>query len=218
MIVNTSGVVISRRPLGEYDRLCSIFTEDLGKVPARFVGVNRPAGKMKALTEPGVWGEYRLHLSLRSEFAKAVGGRLVATFPGWRGDLGRLFDALACCEMLDRLTPGRSASPEKFRLICSTLAALEESPSPWLLPAFGLRLAEMLGIGLREKFLGRRRVWEALHDEEPAALVSVPFDAGAGEEALRLLDDHFAAHAGRRLRAFEFRERWPSADARGAIA
>ena len=112
MIVNAGGIVLSRRAFGEYDRLCSIFTEHLGKVPARFVGVNRAKGKMKALSEPGVWGEYRLHLSTRTEFAKAVGGRLIGSFPGWRESLGRTFDALACLEMLDRLTPDHQPSPD----------------------------------------------------------------------------------------------------------
>jgi len=207
VIVNAGGVVLSRRAFGEYDRLCTIFTEHLGKVPARFVGVNRAKGKLKALSEPGVWGEYRLHLSSRSEFAKAVGGRLIGSFPGWRTDLGRTFDALACLEMLDRLTPDHQPGPEKYRLICAALAALESSPSGWLVPSFGLQLAEMLGVSLRERAPApAASVWGALHDEEPAALALLPYDARAGEAARRLLDEHLAAHAGRRLRAFEFRD------------
>ena len=111
MILNAGGVVLSRRALGEYDRLCTVFTEHLGKIATRFVGVNRAKGKMKALSEPGVWGEYRLHISSRCELAKAVGGRLIGTFPGWRADIYRTFDALACLEMLDKLTPDLSAEP-----------------------------------------------------------------------------------------------------------
>ena len=219
MIVNAGGIVLSRRAFSEYDRLCSVFTEQFGKIPTRFVGVNRAKGKMKALTEPGVWGEYRLHLSPRSEFAKAVGGRLISSFPSWREDLVRTFDALACLEMLDRLTPDHQPSPEKYRLLCAVLAALDASPSEWLVPAFGLRLAEMLGIGLRERApVPCRAVWTVLHDEEPASLADIPFDADAAEAARRLLDEHLAAHAGRRLRAFEFRDAWTKNDAQGVPA
>lgn len=207
MIVNAAGVVLSRRALGEYDRLCAVFTEKLGKVPARFVGVNRARGKLKALSEPGVWGEYRLHLSVRSEFAKAVGGRLISSFPGWRGDLARTFDALACLEMVDRLTPDRQPSPEKFRLLCSALSALDAAPSRWLVPAFGLRLSEMLGIGLRERAPAVcLPFWSALHDDDLLTLPSLHWHEPAAEAARRLLDEHLAAHAGRRLRAFEFRD------------
>lgn len=209
MIVNAGGVILSRRAFGEYDRLCSIYTEQYGKVPARFVGVNRAKGKMKALSEPGVWGEYRLHLSSRSEFAKAVGGRLLSSFPGLRADLSRTIDALACLEMLDRLTPDHLPGPEKYRLICEFLAAFDTRPSGWLVPAFGLRLSEMLGISLRERApVAGRAVWAALHDTEPADLAALPFDDLAADAARRLLDEHLAAHAGRRLRAFEFRDDW----------
>ena len=209
MIVNASGIVLSRRAFGEYDRLCTTFTEHLGKVPVRFVGVNRARGKMKALSEPGVWGEYRLHLSSRSEFAKGVGGRLIVSFPGWRTDLGRTFDALACLEMLDRLTPDHQPSPEKYRLICAVLAALDSSPSGWLVPAFGLRLAGMIGISLHERAPAPcRAVWGALHDEEPSLLAGLKLDGAAVEAARRLLDEHLSAHAGRRLRAFEFYDAW----------
>lgn len=207
MIVNAPGVVLWRRNLGEYDRLCAVYTETLGKVPARFVGVNRAAGKLKALTEPGAWGEYRLHLSPRSEYAKGVGGRILATFPGWRGDLGRVFDALAFGEMLDRVTPDRLPDPPKYRLLVSFLAALEERPSAWLLPAFGLRLAHLSGVSLRERAPApAAAVWARLHDEEPAALADLPADAEALAAARRAVDEHIAAHAGRRLRSFEFRD------------
>ena len=207
MIVNARAVVLSRRAFGEHDRICSLFTEKLGKVPVRFVGVNRPRGKMKALTEPGVWGEYRLHLSPRSEFAKGVGGSLLSSFPGWRTDLARTLDALACLEMLDRLTPDHQPGPEKYRLVCSVLSALESAPSGWLVPSFGLRLAEMLGISLRERAPSScASVWADLHDAEASFLSSVPYDDAAAGAVRRLLDEHLGAHAGRRLRAFEFRD------------
>lgn len=219
MIVNATGVVLSRRVYGEYDRLCSVFTEKYGRVPTRFVGVNRAKGKMKALSEPGVWGEYRLHLSSRSEFAKAVGGRLIGSFPAWRTDLARTFDALACLEMLDRLTPDHQPGPEKYRLICAVLAALDERPSGWLVSSFGLRLAEMLGVGLRGRAPAAcAAVWTALHETEPAALADLPFDPLADEAARRLLDEHLSAHAGRRLRAFEFRDQWRKTDQQGVPA
>lgn len=219
MIVNAGAVVLSRRAFGEYDRLCTLFTEDLGKVPVRFVGVNRAKGKLKALSEPGVWGEYRLHLSARSEFAKAVGGRLVVSFPGWRGGLDRTFDALACLEMLERLTPDHQPSPEKFRLVCAALSALDATPSRWLVPAFGLRLAEMLGISLRERAPASCvPYWAALHDDDFPSLAVLPFRDSAAEAARRLLDEHLGAHAGRRLRAFEFRDDFNKTCLQGASA
>lgn len=205
MISNTPGVVLSRRDLGEYDRLAVIFTEAYGKLPVRFTGVNRAAGKLKALSEPAVWGEYRLHVSPRSEFAKALGGRILASFPDLRGDLDRTVAALACCELLERLTVEHDPNPSKHRLLVAFLAALEESPSPWLPLAFGLRLCELAGFSLRERAPSScASSWARLHEVEPASLVLLDDAPAAREAGERLLREHVAAHTGRPLKAFEF--------------
>ena len=207
MILNAHGVVLARRPVGEYDRLATVFTEELGKMPVRFVGVARTASKLKALAEPATWGEYRLHVSPRSEHAKCVGGSIVATFPGVRGDLPRITAALYCCELLDKLTPERAPSPEKFRLLCSTLLALEGTPSRWLTLSFGLSLMDYAGFGLRERApRAAAGVWGELHGREPAELAGLAFDAAAASDARRLLETHFEAQTGRPLRVAEFRE------------
>ncbi|HXT01777.1 MAG TPA: DNA repair protein RecO [Elusimicrobiota bacterium] len=207
MILNAHGVVLARRPIGEYDRLATIFTEDLGKLTVRFVGVSRSASKLKALAEPASWGEYRLHVSPRSEHAKCVGGRIIATFPGVRTDLPRITAALYCCELLDKLTAERAPGPEKFRLLCSTLAALEATPSRWLTLSYGLRLMDYAGFSLRERApQAAAAVWEALHDREPADLAAIPFGRDAAAEARRLLESHFEVQTGRPLKVAEFRE------------
>lgn len=207
MIFNAHGVVLSRREVGEYDRLCSVFTEDHGKIPVRFAGVRRPRGKLKAVSEPAVWAEYRLHASPRSENVKCVGGRLVASFPGLRTSLPRITASLYCCELLERLTAERAPSPEKFRLLCSALAALEGEASRWLTLSFGLRLLDYAGFGLRERPpRSAAAVWGALHDREPAELPAVPFDRDAAADARRLLESHVEAQTGRPLRTAEFRE------------
>jgi hypothetical protein len=207
MILNEHGVVLARRPVGEYDRLATVFTENMGKMTVRFVGVARPASKLKALAEPACWGEYRLHVSPRSEHAKCVGGRIVSTFPALRDDLPRITASLYCCEMLDKLTAAYSPSPEKFRLLVMTLEALESAPSRWLTLSFGLRLLDYAGFGLRERAPRQAvGVWDALHDREPAELADLPFDREAASESRRLLESHFEAQTGRALKVVEFRE------------
>jgi DNA repair protein RecO (recombination protein O) len=207
VILNARGIVLSRRASGEYDRMATLYTETLGKLPVRFVGVSRPKGKLKALSEPAVWAEYRLHLSPRTDLAKCVGGQLTATFPGLRHDLPRLTAALFCCELLERLTPERAPDAAKYRLACATLAALEESPSRWLTLSFGLRLLDLAGFGLRERApAAAARVWTALHETEPAELAGLPFDRAAAVEARRLMETHAEAQIGRPLKVAEFRE------------
>lgn len=218
MIVNALGIVLSRRNLGEADRLSTLYTESLGKIAVRFVGVNKPLRKLKALSEPLVWGEYRLYLSQRSEIAKAVGGRIVSSFPQLRGDLSRTVEALAFCELISHLTPQRSPNAGKYRLISEALQVLEEGPSPWLDIAYGLRLLELSGFGVRDIAisLAERGLWEALHSVPLGELGRLPWEPGDAERFRSLLYGHAEAQAGRPLksRGFLGRLRGPSAGVR----
>ena len=120
----------------------------------RFAGVNRPAGKLKALSEPMVWGEYRLFFSSRSPAVHVTGGSLSSSFPSLRDDLSRTMTGLTLCEMARSLAAERVPSPTKYRLLCRALCLLDQVASPWLEAAFGLKLLEAAGhdrVGMRGK-------------------------------------------------------------------
>lgn len=205
MIVNAWGVVLGRRDHGEADRLCTIYTENLGKVQARFVGVNKPGRKMKALSEPMAWAEYRLYVSPRNDYGKVIGGQLIGTFPGIRADLNRTVQALSCCEMMSAITAERSPNPEKYELICGTLAALDAGAGPWIALAFGLRLLDLAGYGLPEKAAGADApLWEELRGRTWVELSDLPWDEGAAGRLRQTLYDHAEAQAGRPLKTRAF--------------
>jgi len=124
-LVVTAGLVLSSRPLREADRVCVLYTLDYGKLQARFISVERPRGKLKALAEPLTLAEHRLHIRGGAEFAVAAGGEGVTVFPRLRRDLGLTLRGLQVLELLDRLTPYWNPAPEKFRLAVECLHALE---------------------------------------------------------------------------------------------
>lgn len=205
MIVNAWGVVLARRVHGEADRLCTIYTESFGKLTVRFVGVDKPGRKLKALSEPMVWGEYRLYLSPKSEFAKAIGGRLIGTFPRIREDFDRTVSALGCCEMLSMLTPERAPNAEKYALICSALACLELGESRWLTLAFGLRLLRLAGYGLESEFAASQpAAWAALHEAPLESLRDEPWRPEAAAKLREAMLDQYESIAGRALRSRQF--------------
>lgn len=215
MIVNAWGVTLSRRSWREADRLVSIYTETMGRLAVRFAGVDKPGRKMKALSEPLVLAEFRLFVNPRSEIAKAIGGQLISTFPSIRGDWRRTAAALACCERLSHLTPLASPNPEKYELIASALSALETGGCAWVEPAFGLRLLESAGFGLRDASDEKERgaLWEALHEVPFSELGSLPEDAAAVRDVLRRVDESIEVHAGRALRCREFSDQTARAEA-----
>lgn len=205
MIVNAWGVVLTRRDHGEADRLCSIYTETHGKVLVRFVGVNKPGRKLKALSEPLAWGEYRLYLSAKSDVAKCVGGQLIGCFPGIRADFARTVAALGCLELVQSITADRSPNAEKYELLCETLRVLEDGPAPWAPLAFGLRLLELAGYGLPDRAAGGDLpLWNALREQPLATLAALPFDEAPAARLRETLYSHAEAQTGRPLRTREF--------------
>ena len=203
MILNDAAVVLWRRDAGEYDRWAVLLTESHGKLPVRFGGVNRPAGKLKALSEPLVWGEYRLYLSPSAPAARVIGGRIESCFPGLRADFSRTLQALSLCEMALHLVPERSANPAKYRLLCRALCVLDQGESPWLETAFGLKLLDSSGYSLRELPVppAQRELWRDLHAAPLEGLAGLPWRPAAGQRFLQLVYDHVEAHAARSLRS-----------------
>ena len=193
--VVTSAVVLYRRVYGEYDAVATLYTEALGKLSARLVGVRRPRGKLKAFGEPMVHGEYRLYLRPGGEWATVTGGRIVDSYPGIRGDFALTWQGLRLCELLARVAPERSPSPGKFALITDSLAVLDATGSPWIFAAFGVRLLELAGFGLaraRPEAAGAE-LWDALHHQELAAIAARPDEPVARRRIEARLEHAFEA-------------------------
>jgi recombinational DNA repair protein (RecF pathway) len=207
VIVNAWGVVLSRRVHNEADRLCTLYTETHGKLMVRFVGVNKPGRKLKALSEPLCWGEYRLYLSAKTGMAKAIGGQLIGCFPGIRADFTRTVEALGCLELMQALTADHVPNPQEYALLVDTLQALEAGPSPWAAPAYGLRLLDAAGFGLPDRAAERDLpLWSLLRETPAADLAAVPFDAAAAARLSHALYSHAEAQAGRPMKARAFVE------------
>jgi hypothetical protein len=183
-LVVTEALVLSSRPFREADRVCTLYTLDYGKLQARFVSVDRPMGKLKALAEPLTLAEHRLHIRSGAESAVAAGGAVATVFPRLRQDLGLTLRGLQVLELLDRLTPYWSPSPEKFRLAKECLhtlqvcVATDGSDATWLVGAFGLRLLEAAGFGMGQRRVSEknRALWDSLHEAPFERVLALPPD------------------------------------------
>ncbi len=181
-IVVTPALALSARVHRETDRLGVFYTEAFGKIRARFIGVDRPQGKLKAFCEPMVFAEYRFHIRDGAEFATATGGALNSTYPGLRRELGLTLRGLEICELLDRLTPFWKPNSSKLELAVGVLRAMETAGprrGQWLLPAFTLRLLELAGFGHHKRRVSEENaeLWERLHTAPLAEVAEMPADS-----------------------------------------
>ncbi|HBL17515.1 MAG: hypothetical protein A2X36_04775 [Elusimicrobia bacterium GWA2_69_24] len=191
VLATVSGLTLTVSPHRESDRLAVVFTDEYGKVPVRFIGVERPAAKLRAFSEPMVRAEFRFYVRDGAEFCVAAGGALSTVYPGIRTDLDATVRGLGVCELLHRLTPSWRPAPDKLALACEALDAIERVASDpgadgerrqagyaWLVSAFALRLFESAGYGLRARRVSaeNRTLWELLHGGAWSELAALPPD------------------------------------------
>lgn len=140
----TEAVVLRHAPLGEADRLLTLYTRNLGKVRALAKGVRKPTSRKAGHLEPLT--HTRVLLAQGQTFAIVTQAEAVHTFPRLREDLERFAQAVYCAELVDRFVYEGESQPGLFRLLVETLERVEAHSRPWLaVRYFEVRLLDHLG-------------------------------------------------------------------------
>ena len=168
MIFTDKGIVLLRQAFRETDRVVALYTREHGRINVRIPGVQRPGGKLKALSEPFSCADMRIYVRRGGVMGTLTGGKLESVFPAVRADLKRLTMALHFCELLLRLTPLHQPSPGKFDLLLESLTELEKNGvNPAFQAAFTLRLMALAGFGLDHPVLQiSPEFWQRMHEDK----------------------------------------------------
>ncbi|MCG2724835.1 MAG: DNA repair protein RecO [Elusimicrobia bacterium] len=159
-------IVLKNTQLRENDRIATVYTRLHGKLDIVFKSVRVSKGKLKALSEVFVWGDYRLFLKNERNIPICTGGEILSVFPSIRADIKKMFLVFYFCEIISRLTPFNQPNEEKYSLLLSALKDLESNKkiSVWMRPAFALRFMELAGSGFEKTAVGiDSRIWKVLH-------------------------------------------------------
>lgn len=172
MVFTDEGIVLFRQPFREADRVVALYTRQHGRVNVRFPSVAKPLGKLKALSEPFAYADYRIYVRRGGVMGTVTGGKTNCIFSRVRGDLKRLTLAMHFCELVLRLTPQHQPSEEKFELLLKSLTELEYGePNPAFAAAFTLRLMRAAGFGLERPVLKiSPQFWHRIHEDRLSSL------------------------------------------------
>ena len=139
------GIVLRSYPFGEADRVVVLISPDRGKVRAVAKGVRKTTSRIGGRLEHYVHVELVVYEGRSLDTITQV--ETVEAFPALRSDLASLMVAAVMVEGVDAVVQEGEASVALFDLLADGLRALENiSPSPELLPAFLLRLADVVGV------------------------------------------------------------------------
>lgn len=118
-------------PLGEADRILTLFTPDVGKVRAVGKGVRRTksryGGHLELLNRVEVSISYGRSLDVVNE------AQVIESFRALREDLQQLSKALYLAELVDGFTAEQSQNEPVYRILLSAFRSLDSARQPDLL-------------------------------------------------------------------------------------
>ena len=166
----TEGIVLKQMPLGEADRVLTIYTPGLGKLRAVARSVRRPKSRMAGHLEPLT--HTRASISEGRSLDHIGEAETLQSYRPLREDLELVSKAMYLADLVDSFTVDRSPSEAIFHLLAGSLARLESAPNAdQVLRYFEVRLLQTSGFGpeLRECVECRAALEPATHLFCPAA-------------------------------------------------
>lgn len=139
-----TAVILRRIPLGEKDKIVTLYTRERGKVRAVAKGARKTTSKLSGGSEPLML--VRALLSEGQNLDVLSQAEVRESFPQIRGEWGRFLRASYACELLDRLTEEADPEAGVFELLLNTLYTLQRAEQPDLaLHGFELHLMARVG-------------------------------------------------------------------------
>jgi len=129
-VYKANAFVLKRIPLGETDKILTLFTREYGKLSAVAKGSRKTTSRLAGATEPLMYLKALLAEGRNLDVLTQC--EIRESFPLVRGDFGLYLRATYACELLDRVTVERHAhgAQEAFDLLLSTLYILQRARDP----------------------------------------------------------------------------------------
>jgi len=118
----TEGFVLKKRPLGEADRLYSIFTLEHGKIEAKADGSAKITSKLAGDLEP--FNFCQLMIANGKYFERLAGAKIINKFDSAAADWTTLILSWALSEGINNLTINYLPEPRLYQLLKEILANL----------------------------------------------------------------------------------------------
>ncbi len=143
-VYKASALVLRRIPLGEKDKIVTLFTREYGKLSAVAKGARKTTSRLAGASEPIILLKALLAEGMNLDILTQC--EIKESFGIIRGDFGLVLRATYACELLDKLTVERDPAPDAFDLLLSTLYILQRAADPdAALHAFELQFLALIG-------------------------------------------------------------------------
>jgi len=145
-VYKVEAVVLRHQPVGEADRVLTLFTREYGKMRVSARGVRKTTSRLAGRVQPFTHG--RLLLARGRTLDVVAQGDVVRAYAGLQQDLLRSAYAAYIVELVDRFLADRDRHPEVFDAVLDAFAVIEgadEDEAEVYALWFSLHLADSLG-------------------------------------------------------------------------
>ena len=122
-VYRTDAVVLRQRRFGEADKICVLFTPQLGRIEAIAKGLRRPRSKLAGHLEPLT--EVSLLLARGRNLDIITQAETQNSFADLHDDLDRLSRGLYLAELVDRFTDAAGDVGNLYRLLLAALTRID---------------------------------------------------------------------------------------------
>lgn len=149
--LKVSGVIIAENNMGDYDKMVTLLTPNLGKISCSARGARRSKSLLLSGTQFLCFGEYQLFKS--SDTYRINSCETIEMFYNIRTDLDKLTYASYITKIINDVTTENQNSYNTLKLFLNTLYAISETDKSLdlITSVFKLRLLKILGFAPNTK-------------------------------------------------------------------
>lgn len=149
-LIKTSGIILNSRPMGEYDRIVSIFTEDLGRIDGTAKGARGFKNRFGGSLEPFTYCRLGLFRKRHGALYRIESADIITSFSKVREDLNLLLHSSRMVDVLRKITPLEDPSRAIFTLLHKSLGSISEGENiDNILFFYQIQILHLSGLGLR---------------------------------------------------------------------
>ena len=143
--VKVNGIVIAENNMGDFDKMLTILTPNLGKIGCSAKGSRRPKSLLLSGTQFLCFGEYMLFKG--SEHYRVNSCETIEMFYNIRTDLDKLMYATYITKIITDVTTENQNSFNTLKLFLNTLYMISETNKDldFIISVFKLRILKILG-------------------------------------------------------------------------
>ena len=144
-IIKTKGIILAQNNMGDYDKMCTLLTPDLGKIGCSAKGARKPKSTLMAGTQFLCFGNFLIYKGAGSYHINSC--EPIEIFYNLRLDIDKLTYASKVAKIVNDVTDENQNTYRILQLTLNTIYMLSETEKDmeFILSIFKIRLLSILG-------------------------------------------------------------------------